>query len=151
MSIKHANDGRSASLNHASNTDVSGDDKIRPLRDQIIVEPLNVVLSTIIITKEETKPLRGIIKAVGPGCYPMRYNGDKGQRTKVWKSDVFQPTTVKVGDVIELGGYDFRGYSFPSIYWGGKLHLICREEDVSFVCGGLTAESARLEASHGTA
>jgi co-chaperonin GroES (HSP10) len=151
MTLKHANDGRSASLNQASNTDVPGDYKIRPLRDQIIVEPLNVVLSHTIIVKENTKPLRGIVKAVGPGHYPMRYNADKGpERTKMWKSEVFQPTEVKVGDVIELGGYDFRGYTFPSIYWGGKLHIICREADVSGILDGVTADQAKAEAEYAT-
>lgn len=144
--LEQATDGRSARITYESNTDVKVDQNIRPLRDQIIVEPLNVVLSDTIIVHEDVKPLRGIIKAVGPGHYPWRYDHeDKAKRTKMWKSDVFEPTTVKVGEVIELGGYDFKGYAFPTVRWGGKLHLICREADVSFVCDGITADEARAE------
>lgn len=141
----------SALLSHDSSTQVPADFKIRPLRDQIIVEPLNVVLSRTIIVKEDTKPLRGIIKAVGPGHFPMHYDGEKGKRTKVWRSEVFQPTTVKVGDVVELGGVEFKGYAFPSFVWGGIKHIICREQDVSGVDESLTAERARAESEEFTA
>lgn len=146
MNVDHAADGRSARITHDSRTDVPADKMIRPLRDQIIVEPLNVVLSQLIVTREDTKPVRGVVKAVGPGHYPKLYDHeDKHRRTKMWDSDVFQPTTVKVGDVVELGGIDFRGYAFPTLYWGGKLHLICREQDVSGVLDGVIAEEARAE------
>ena len=152
MKIQQDPSGRSARQSMASNTDIPADCKILPLRDQIIVEPLNVVLSQYIIVKEDTKPLRGIIKAVGPGHYPKKYDHEeKHKRTLMWDSDVFEPTTVQVGDVIELGGYDFRGYAFPTIYWGGKLHLICREADVSGVIEGFTADQAREEANRVTA
>lgn len=151
MQIEGARDGRSARVTQNSNTSIPAEAQLRPLRDQIIVEPLNVVLSSIIIVKEEVKPLRGIVKAVGPGCYPKKYDHpDKSKRTKMWDSEVFRPTVVKVGDVIELGGYDFRGYSFPTFYWGNKLHLIIREEDVSFVCDGVNADEARAEAQRVT-
>lgn len=125
---------------------------IRPLRDQIIVEPLRTALSKTIVTVEKTLPLRGIVKAVGPGCFPKKYDHpDKHKRSKMWDSEVFEPTTVKVGDVVELGGFDYRGYSFPQVYWGDKLHLICREADVSGVVDGLTAEQARTESEACTA
>ena len=150
--LEHATDGRSARITHDSNTDISEGLKIRPLRDQIIVEPLNVVLSTVIIVKENTKPVRGIVKAVGPGHYPKQYNhSDKTRRNLTWDSEVFQPTTLKVGDVVELGGIEFQGYSFPTVYWGNKLHIICREADVSGVVDGLTAEKAREESESYTA
>jgi len=146
MSIQHAPDKRSASLSHDSNTDVPATSMIRPLRDYLIVEPLNVVLSQLIIVHEDTKPLRGIVKAAGPGCYPKIYDHpDKHQRTKMWDSKVFRPCVVKVGDVIELGGHEFQGYKFPTLYWGSKLHLIVREEDVSGILDGVTAEHARDE------
>lgn len=144
--LDQASDGRSARITHESSVDVKGIEFIRPLRDHIIVEPLNVVLSQYIIVKEDVKPLRGIIRAVGPGHFPKKYNHEeKSKRTLTWDSEVFEPTTVKVGDVIELGGYEFKGYSFPTVYWGGKLHLICREADVSGVYEGMTAEEARAE------
>ena len=146
MNIEDARDGRSARVTQNSSTDIAEDAVLKPLRDNIILEPVNVALSKIIIVKEETKPLRGIVKAVGPGCYPKKYdNDDKSKRTKMWDSEVFQPTVVQVGDVIELGGYDFRGYTFPSFYWGSKLHLVIREEDISGVLD-MTADEVRAEA-----
>ena len=129
---------------HAPGSSVPAGMTIRPLRDQIIVEPLKVVLSKTIVVVEDTLPLRGIVKAVGPGCFPKRYDHpDKHKRSKMWDSEVFEPTTVKVGDVVELGGHGHQGYSFPSVIWGGVEHLICREADVSGVIDGLTAEEAR--------
>jgi co-chaperonin GroES (HSP10) len=139
---------RSARVTHDSSTCIEADAKIRPLRDQIIVEPLPVILSRTIVVVEKTKPLRGIVKAVGPGCYPKRYDHpDKHQRTRMRDSEVFEPTTVKVGDVVELGGYEFKGYAFPTFRWGDKEHLICREADVSGVLDELSAEQARAEAA----
>ena len=150
--LEHASDGRSARITYATTGDVPAGAKIKPLRDQVIIEPLNVVLSQVIIVHEKTKPVRGIVKAVGPGHYPKKYNSDdKSSRTKMWDSEVFQPTTVSVGDVVELGGIEFQGYSFPTIYWGTKLHLICREADISGVVDGMTAEQARAESEALTA
>ena len=103
---------------------------LRPLRDQIIVEPLEWNPSAIIAVAGDTrKPLRGTVLAVGPGKYPKRYNAD---RSKTWDSKVFRPTEVKVGDVVELGGLELGGYSFPEIMWGLKRCLIATEQDV---CG----------------
>ena len=69
---------------------------------------------------------------MGPGHYPRRYdNYDKSRRTKTWLSKSFQPTEVKVGDIVELGGIEFRGYDFPTFLWGGKKHAFVREADVS--------------------
>lgn len=138
-------------IGNDSGSRVPADAKIRPLRDQIIVEPLNRVLSQIIVTREDTKPVRGIVKAVGPGHFPKIYDHtDKHQRSKMWDSETFQPTTVKVGDVVELGGIEHRGYSFDTFKWGDKLHLICREADVSGVVDGVTAEEARAESEANT-
>jgi co-chaperonin GroES (HSP10) len=125
--------GRAASMSYRLQTIVPADKQIRPLRDVLIVEPLDVVLSGIIVTIEFKRPMRGIVKAVGPGHYPWRYNGEKGRRTKTWKSRMFQPTEVKVGDVIELGMVDGDGYNFQTFLWGDRVHLICREADVSGV------------------
>ncbi len=156
MTSQRAADGRSASIGHESRTAIPADAKLRPLRDQLIIEPLHVVLSKVIVTAENAKPMRGIVKAAGPGCYPKVYDHpDKHRRTKMWDSDVFRPTQVKVGDVVELGGYDrdsgMRGYAFQTFYWGDVLHLHCREEDVSLVVDGVTADEARAEAERVTA
>jgi co-chaperonin GroES (HSP10) len=151
MQVLQDPSSRSARISHDSKTHIPADKEIKPLRDQIIVEPLNVVLSDVIITHEDTKPLRGIVKAVGPGHYPKVYDHpDKHRRTKMWDSEVFEPVQVRVGDVVELGGYGHQGYSFQTFFWGDVEHLICREMDVSGVVDGLTAERAREECAHAT-
>ena len=123
---------RSAELSWASLSHVAAHETIRCLRDYIIVEPLEVDHRTMIVVKEHTKPLRGIVRAVGPGHYPKRYDHpDKHARTKTWDSKSFQPTEVRVGDVVELGGYEYGGYNFQTFIWGDKVHLICREADVA--------------------
>ena len=154
---------RSARVTHDSNTSVPAEAKLRPLRDQIIIEPLPRVHSQIILTHEDTKPLRGIVKAVGPGHYPKKYcschsicygngcrNPSKGERKWMWDSKVFHPIALKVGDVVELGGAEFKGYSFQNLNWGGVEHIICREMDVSGVIDGMTADEARAEAAANT-
>ena len=139
MAVHEARGGRSASLNHDSLTVVPREANIRCLRDQIIVEPLSVVYSETIIVINDTKPVRGVVKAVGPGCYPKRYDHpDKHRRTKMWDSKVFRPTEVKVGDVVELGTSDGRPFSFQTFLWGNVLHLLAREEDV---CGVVQPEA----------
>lgn len=150
--LQPPNGPRSKRIDHDSNTSIPAEAKLRPLRDQIIVEPLQVVLSSIIVTHEDTKPLRGIVKAVGPGHYPKVYDHpDKHKRTRMWDSEVFQPTSLKVGDVVELGGHGIGGYSFQTLWWGDVKHLICREADVSGVVDGMTADQAREEAARCTA
>ena len=143
---------RSARISHDSTTAIPASAKIRPLRDQIIVEPLNRVHSHVIVTREDMKPVRGIVKAVGPGHYPKKYDSDdKHKRTRMWDSEVFQPMQLKVGDVVELGGAEFKGYSFQTLLWGDKLHIICREADVSGIVEGLSADQARTESERHTA
>lgn len=130
----HSTGARSAELSTQSGTYVPQGAKIRPLRDQIIVEPLDIDHNTHLIIIEETKPVRGIVKAVGPGCWPKSYDHpDKHRRTKMWDSKHFQPTEVKVGDIVELGSpQGGGGFSFQSFMWGETMHLICREPDI---CG----------------
>jgi co-chaperonin GroES (HSP10) len=103
---------------------------IRPLRDYIIVKPIEWRPSATIDVIHKNKPLRGTITAVGPGCYPKRYNKD---RTKTWDSQAFRRTEVKVGDTVELGGLEIGGYLFPEIMIGNTVHVIAREEDVCAV------------------
>lgn len=128
MSIR--TEGRSAALSMEALTLVPEEATIRPLRDQLIVEPLPLERGLIEVV-ERTQPLRGLVLAAGPGHYPKRYDHpDKHRRSKMWDSRQFQTMAVKVGDIVELGGYNHGGYSFPQILWGGKTCLICREADV---------------------
>lgn len=104
------------------------DENIKPLGDRMIVRPLKVELSTTIEAHWRGRTLRGEVVAIGPGEFPNRYNSD---RSKVWKSKVFRPTEVKVGDIVELGGLDIGGYAFPRIMYRGEEHIIASEKDVA--------------------
>jgi co-chaperonin GroES (HSP10) len=105
-------------------------ERIRPLRDVIVVEPLP---AHEILETPGWKPIRGKVLAVGPGCYPKRYNGPKGKRTKSWDAKSFRPCDVKRGDIVELGGREIGGYLHQTVRWGRKEVVICREEDVALV------------------
>lgn len=136
MGVNLKANGMGGELSMSSPTYIAPDEKIYPMHDYMVVEPLGIEHSKILTVIEDIKPVRGIVKAVGPGHYPLCYNHtDKSRRTKMWRSKTFQPTQVKVGDVVELGsvniGGKISGYSFQQIYWGKTMHLICREADVS--------------------
>jgi co-chaperonin GroES (HSP10) len=122
---------RGVRLGNETLSSVRADQKIRPLGDRIIVEPLEWSPSFLAVVYRG-KPLRGIVRAAGKGCYPKRYNGPKGQRSKSWDSRAFRATEVKVGDTVELGGLEIGGYLFPTIRWGDKEMIVAREEDI---CG----------------
>ena len=112
---------------------VRADETVRPLRDQIVVEPLAWKPSKILEVVYHGKPLHGIVRAVGPGHYPKKYDGPKGKRTKSWDSKHLLPCDVKVGDTVELGGLELRGYLFQTFLWGGVECVLCREADVCVV------------------
>jgi hypothetical protein len=107
--------------------------RIRCLRDQIVVEPLDWEPSKIIAVAYFGKPLRGTVRAAGPGRYPIRYDGPKGKRTKRWDAKCFRPCDVKVGDIVELGGLELGGYLHSTFWWGTTEMVMCREEDVAIV------------------
>lgn len=128
--------GRGGELSYDSTTYIEPDAQIKPMHDFMVVEPLGVEHSAILTVIEHTKPLRGLVKAVGPGHFPLCYDHpEKSKRTRMWRSKTFQPTQVKPGDIVELGAVkvDGRmiGYSFQTVLWGSKPHLLCREADVS--------------------
>jgi co-chaperonin GroES (HSP10) len=109
---------------------IAADERLRPLRDHIVVKPLDWQPSRIIVLAgSKREPLQGIVIAVGPGCYPRQYNKD---RSKSWESKAFQPCEVKVGDRVQLGGLEIDGYLFPQVLIGNEIHVLCREADV---CG----------------
>jgi hypothetical protein len=120
-------------IGNESITSVPAHLNVKPLRDHLVVEPLDWRPSTTINVVYMGKPLRGKVRAVGPGCYPKRYDGPKGQRSKSWDSKAFLPTEVRVGDTVELGGLELRGYLHPTFRWGDKEVILCREADVAIV------------------
>ncbi|SRR6266436_1213720 len=102
---------------------------LRPLGDRLLIKPLDLKLSTMIEATWHGKTLRGQVLAAGPGEYPNCYNTT---RTKSWSSKAFRKTEVKVGDIVELGGMDFGGYTFPELYVNGERCLLVSEKDI---CG----------------
>ncbi len=146
MRLEKAKIGRGLTAASDSLTIIPKEAKLRPLRDQLIVEPLDTVYSTRLIVKSDTKPMRGIVRAAGPGHYPAYYldkDGDRiadhkrSQRAKKAHGEQFMPTEVKVGDTVYLGGMESGGYSFDTFLWGDTLMLHCTERDVAGI------ESAR--------
>ena len=120
-------------VGHESLYSLPASAKLRPLRDQIIVEPIDWNPSSFIEVVYSGRPVQGRVLAIGPGTYPKRYNGAKGARTKSWDSCVFRPTEVKVGDLVQLGGLEIQGYLFTAFRWGDREVIVCREEDVAGV------------------
>ena len=112
-------------------TIIPKDSKVRPLEDRVVIEPLDWKPSKVIEVVYTGETLRGRVKAVGPGRYVKKYDGPKGKRTKSWRGNTFVPTTTQIGDVVELGGLEIRGYLHISFLWGDKEHIICQEGDIA--------------------
>lgn len=92
---------------------------IRPLRDRIVVEPLDEPLSTVLVVVHETngKHARGRVIEVGP---------------EVKFDDVRRPRTAgdsRPGDVIHFTDL----FKFPVILDHGEKRLILQEADICFV------------------
>lgn len=126
-------------------TFVRADEQIRPLRDQLFIEPLPLDLKTSLNVVYRGKPVRGIVRAAGPGLHPKKYLDSRGNPTQrrgdrktAVLSKHYRPCDVKVGDVVDIGGLDIGGYLFPVIRWGDWDVVICREEDVTLVDEGAT-------------
>lgn len=114
---------------------------LRPLRDQIVVKPLDWEPSkTIAIAGSKRKTLRGTVVAVGPGAYLRHYchrNLPDGRRERwaVKETDRRVPMELKAGDVVELGGLENGGYAFQEVIIGTEKHVICQQADVVGICG----------------
>jgi hypothetical protein len=119
---------RGVSLTEENITFIPADTVLRPLRDQMIVEPLDVLLSRILILPPSDKTLRARVLAIGPGHYPTQYDSaDKHKRTKAWAGMGFVPTQTQIGDIVRLEGFNSDGF-----FWGDKYCVHAREQDV---CG----------------
>src|SRR5215470_18543437 len=93
----------------------------------MVVEPLERNFSAILEVITETKPVKGIVLAVGPGCYVKRYDHpDKHKRSRMWDSKALRPCDAKIGDIV---GFEPR--AFQTVHWGEKLCLLMREEDLT--------------------
>jgi co-chaperonin GroES (HSP10) len=112
-------------------TDVIEGKELRMLGDYILVRPLETFTSqTLHVVHDPSKTHRGVVVAVGKGCYPWKYNSDRSKR---WPSKAFRRTQVWVGDIVHLGGLENGGYKFPQVLFKNETHFICREEDVTGV------------------
>lgn len=144
---------RGARLGAETLTYVPATATIRPLRDQLLIQPLGVVYSRRLYVHRDTKPLRGIVRAAGPGSYEVGYRDAQGKRTndrtgprrrtQRFHTNRYVPMSVKIGDVVELGGSEHEGYGFEGLFWGSVYHIWCTERDV---CGIVTDGEARREA-----
>lgn len=112
-------------------------EKLRMLHDRILLKPLEWDASKIVIAIRHGRPVRGVVVAAGPGAHPKKYKaGPKGPRSFMDYAKRFQPTEVKVGDIVELGGlnvFDGQGYAFPEVWVGNERHIVIQEGDVAGV------------------
>ena len=130
----------SVRIDHKTPDFIAAGERIRPLRDRIVVRPLEPEHSDILTIPWLGKPLRGEVIAAGPGSYPKKYKlNAQGHKQSFTYSNHFQPTEVKPGDIVELGGREIGGYMFPKIWINGIAHVICQEADV---CGVIPQEQA---------
>ena len=134
-------DGRGMAMAVKTIDFIPADRKLKPLRDQLIVQPLDVVHSHILIVPPHTSKLvRGKVLAAGPGHYPNAYrdkdgnkNPPKGKRVKMVAGTTFVPNPVKVGDIVHLDGRQTGKAAFDAFYHGDKYCIHCRAEDVAGV------------------
>lgn len=139
---------RGARLGNETLVGVGAKEKVRPLRDYIIIEPLEWEPSKTVKVVYRGRPLRGKVKAVGEGRNRLQYRNKntgewaisvpKGLRSEMRESKAFQRLDVKVGDIVELtsivnadGTID--GMLFQTFRWGDKEHIICQEADVCLI------------------
>jgi chaperonin GroES len=89
--------------------------KLKPLHDRVLVKRLEEEEKTkggiIIPDTAKEKPVRGEIKAAGPGKL-----GDDGKRLEM---------SVKVGDKVM-----FNKYAGTEVKIEGEEHLVMREDDI---------------------
>lgn len=120
---------RGSALSWKVATYIPAEAVIRPTLDHILVEPVDHTFSAVLIVVNESNPIKGIVRAVGKGHHPRKYDHpEKHKRTKTWFSKQFRPCDVKVGDLVAVGDFPFQ-----TLYHGDKLHFMCREEDVCLI------------------
>lgn len=108
---------------------ISAGEKLRPLRDQIVIKVLPLKLSKTIHAYWSGSAVRGEVVAVGPGKYVNRHergslDGKPFHRVTPGR---FVKTQVKPGDWVYVGDY-----IWPHVQINGEDHIICMEADV---CG----------------
>lgn len=114
--------------------------KVRPTQDHIVVEPIERQWSDIVYVADESRPFKGIVRAVGPGKYRLGYKDefgrithDRKKRKQIYETKAFVPTSVKVGDTVYVAGNSEGGFAYQMFYWGEALCFIASERDVTGV------------------
>jgi co-chaperonin GroES (HSP10) len=126
---------RGTALSHTAIAFVGPNERIRPLRDVIIVKPIDPHFSDVLSVHWRGKPVKGTVIAAGPGTYPWKHTRGKREGKdfhEIRQSAQFMPTEVKAGDVVELGGLEREGYAFQTVIVDGVECVIATEKDV---CG----------------
>jgi co-chaperonin GroES (HSP10) len=107
---------------------------LKPTLDRVLIKVLPWNPSRRLKIVSQMRPIRGQVVAVGPGGWQKRYYlNDKGERYKVGETGRKQLMDLKVGDVVDVGGLEIRGYSFMEIMIGHERHIMCQEADVAIV------------------
>lgn len=114
---------------------------LRMLGDRLLIRPLQWRPSARLEVITQRRPFSGVVLAAGPGKYPKRRTPTNDPKVhKLTLKSRYQPTEVRVGDVVELGGlniFDGNGYQFPEVIVNGEACLIVSEQDVCGVhCNG---------------
>jgi co-chaperonin GroES (HSP10) len=92
----------------------------RPLRDHILVEPLEREHSSTLAVISHEKHARGIVIAVGPG------KRDKRGR--------IQPLDAKPGDIVHFGdGTKTLDNCYAKVIDGAKIYRVIQEADVAYI------------------
>lgn len=117
-----------AKFKQARDAAVSATEIIRPLRDRVLVRPLNVDRHNgLCMPSNGREPIRAEVVAVGPGDYRKKYWLNKsGERCKVGELPGRVSTEVKPGHVVELVAA-----RFLELTVGGVRHLMCTESDIA--------------------
>lgn len=135
--------GRGVRMTDENLTFIPVDTQLRLLRDQLIVEPMDVVHSRVLIVRSESSTLiRGKVVGAGPGHYPNYYldkqgrkNPPRHERAQICGGMTFVPNPVKVGDIVHLDGRNTGKSAFDAFYWGDRYCIHARAEDVAGVEG----------------
>lgn len=115
---------------------------LRMRGDRILLKPLDWEgeevhgAGSVIAVQRSGRPLRGVVRAVGPGIHPVSKRIKSGNSQRIEFSKHFRPTEVRIGDVVELGGlniFDGKGYQFPEVILNGEKCLVVTERDIAGV------------------
>ena len=126
----------SPSLSHTSIAFIAPHERIRPLRDVIIIKPIAPKFSGVIETVWQGKPIKGEVIASGPGRYPNKHKrGEKDGKKfhTIESSKHFRQMDVKVGDIVHLEGMDRGGVPHQTVNVHGVECVMCSEQDITGV------------------